>query len=66
MKKRETRMCSRKKRFRNIAEAKRSRRNILINTGSRLRYYRCEYCKGYHLSSKEWGKEYVRREVKKT
>lgn len=59
-------MCSRKKRFKDLAQAKRAVGNILRNTGDKLRYYKCPLCKGYHLSTKdEFGGNYVRKEVKK-
>lgn len=62
-------MCSRKKRFKDLKQAKRSVNNILRNTGTKMRYYKCEYCKGWHLSSKKidqfGGENYVRNEIKK-
>ena len=67
MKKRESRMCSRKKRFKDIEQVKRAVSNILRNTGDKLRYYKCPICKGYHISSKGEGEFYVRKrkEVRK-
>lgn len=62
-------MCSRKKRFKDLQQVKRTVGNILRNTGDKLRYYKCDKCKGYHLSSKRLdqigGKNYVRKEVRK-
>lgn len=50
-KKRDTRMCSRKKRFKDKSSAKKVVRNILRESGDELRYYECPICKGYHLTS---------------
>lgn len=66
--KRETRMCSRKKRFRDLKEAKKSIGNINRDTGDELRYYECEYCGGYHLSSVKYGESgfgVKRKQIKK-
>ena len=60
-------MCLGKKRFKDRAQAKRSVGNIKRNTTDQMRYYRCPHCKGWHLSSKNYG-DYdgkKRREVKK-
>lgn len=52
MKKRSiTRMCASKKRFKSIDQVKRSRSNIRKNSGTNLRYYKCKWCQGWHLTN---------------
>ena len=40
--------CKKKKRFRDLAEAKAARSRIPTT----MRIYKCNFCKGYHLTSK--------------
>ena len=47
------RQCGSKRRYRDEHTANHFRKLFEKERGKKLDYYWCEYCKGYHLTSKE-------------
>ena len=47
------RQCGSKKRYRDEHAANKYRKIFERERGKKLDYYWCEYCKGFHLTSKE-------------
>lgn len=61
----ESRMCSRKTRFKDRMSAKRSVKTIRDGDGTRMRIYECDYCSGYHLTYNKEVKNVGKKRIRK-